>query len=99
MAIFVSVVKLQQLYKKFFSGEINILFFIYIQYKQTIHLTNKGEKMKKLLTTSAIVALVGSSVSAIADTTIKGSIEQTMISTSYDAAGATAGSYCYRTRN
>jgi len=48
--------------------------------------------MKKLLTTSAIVALVGSSVSAIAETTIKGSIEQTMISTSYDAAGATAGS-------
>ena len=48
--------------------------------------------MKKLLTTSAIVALVGSSVSAIANTTIKGSIEQTMISTSYDAAGSTAGS-------
>ena len=48
--------------------------------------------MKKLLTTSAIVALVGSSVSAIANTTIKGSIEQTMISTSYDATGSTAGS-------
>jgi len=47
--------------------------------------------MKKLLTTSAIIALVGSSVSAIAETTIKGSIEQTMISTSYDAAGSTAG--------
>ena len=47
--------------------------------------------MKKLLTTSAIVALVGSSVSAIANTTIKGSIEQTMISTSYDAAGSTSG--------
>ena len=47
--------------------------------------------MKKLLTTSAIVALVGSSVSAIAETTVKGSIEQTMISTSYDAAGSTAG--------
>ena len=44
--------------------------------------------MKKLLTTTAIVALVGSSVSVLAETKITGSIEQTMISTSYDLASS-----------
>ena len=42
--------------------------------------------MKKLLTTTALVALVASSTASLAETKIKGSIEQTMISTSYDLA-------------
>jgi hypothetical protein len=47
--------------------------------------------MKKLLTTTAMVALVASSTAVLAETKIKGSIEQTMINTSYDAAGSFAG--------
>ena len=42
--------------------------------------------MKKLLTTTALVALVASSTASLAETKISGSIEQSMISTSYDLA-------------
>ena len=42
--------------------------------------------MKKLLTTTALVALVASSTASLAETKITGSIEQTFISTSFDRA-------------
>ena len=42
--------------------------------------------MKKLLTTTALVALVASSTASLAETKITGSIEQTFISTSFDKA-------------
>ena len=54
------------------------------------HLT-KEKKMKKLLTTTALVGLIASSVSSYAETKVQGAIEQTINFNSVGGTGATAG--------
>ena len=54
------------------------------------HLT-KEKKMKKLLTTTALVGLIASSVSSYAETKVQGAIEQTINFNSTGGTGATAG--------